>query len=91
MDLATMMHHTWSYQCLVHDVMDMRANRVIYEAEEQGRTVKKVYDFDLDDYFWARNAALPFPQMAEDVDSELAKYKKETDDLTRACGVDSLD
>jgi hypothetical protein len=27
-DLAVPLHHTWTYQALLHDLLDMRANRV---------------------------------------------------------------
>jgi hypothetical protein len=30
-----------------------------------------VYDLDAKDFFWAKNAANPFPQVAEDIDTEL--------------------
>ncbi|KAI3644018.1 hypothetical protein MP228_010182 [Amoeboaphelidium protococcarum] len=90
-DLATMLHHTWSYQCMVHDLLSMSANRITFVDQEGGRQVKRVYDFDLDDYFWSANAFNLFPIMAENVDAELTKYKQETADLTRSCGVDSLD
>ena len=27
-DLAVPLHHTWTYQALLHDLLDMRSNRV---------------------------------------------------------------
>jgi len=33
MDLATPLHHTWSYQALVHDVLDLGLNLVYVEDE----------------------------------------------------------
>lgn len=91
MDLGTMLHHTWSYQCLAHDIFDMKANRISYPAIENGKSVKKVYDLELNDFFWAKNASSPFPQMAADVDEELNKYKSEVEEITRKCGVQSLE
>jgi hypothetical protein len=41
------------------------------QALEAGKLQKKSYDFDSRDYFWAKNAANPFPQVAEDIDAEL--------------------
>lgn len=76
---------------MVHDLLSMSANRITFVDQEGGRQVKRVYDFDLDDYFWSANAFNLFPIMAENVDAELTKYKQETADLTRSCGVDSLD
>lgn len=91
MDLKTMLSHTWSYQCLAHDVLEMNANRISYSVDESGKQVKKTFDLDLDDFFWQKNASAPFPIMAEDVDSELNKYKKEAESITSSCGVSSLD
>lgn len=30
MDMATPLHHTWTYQALAHDVLDLSLNRLIY-------------------------------------------------------------
>jgi hypothetical protein len=90
-DLSTMLRHTWSYQCLAHDVLDMNANRITVLKDENGNSSKKVYDIAMKDFFWSKNATAPFPQMAEDVDAELRKYKLEVDEITKSCGVDSLD
>lgn len=34
---------------------------------------KRSYDLDAKDFFWEKNAASPFPQVAEEIDSELTK------------------
>lgn len=34
---------------------------------------KKMYDLDSKDFFWAKNAANPFPNVAEEIDLELNK------------------
>lgn len=39
-----------------------------------GKLAKKSYDLDAKDFFWAKNAANPFPQVAEEIDLELTKY-----------------
>lgn len=41
------------------------------KTTENSRTQKKAYDLDSKDFFWARNAPNPFPQVAEDIDLEL--------------------
>lgn len=46
---------------------------VDYKAPEGGRLQKKVYDLDAKDFFWAKNAANPFPHVAEEIDLELNK------------------
>ena len=35
---------------------------------------KKTYDLDGKDFFWAKNAANPFPNVAEEIDLELNKW-----------------
>lgn len=44
-----------------------------FQAPEGGRLHKKVYDLDGKDFFWAKNAANPFPHVAEEIDLELNK------------------
>lgn len=86
-----MVTHSWTYQSLVHDVMDLKLNRVTFNVRRQqfvwlrsrsnmhtqvtegARTQKKSYDLDTKDFFWASNAAKPFPQVAEDIDTELGR------------------
>jgi hypothetical protein len=34
---------------------------------------KRSYDLDGKDFFWQKNAASPFPQVAEEIDTELTK------------------
>ena len=79
----------------------------LFQIEEKGQKIKKVYDLNVSDFFWAANAALPFPQMAGmtvfhvqkfhndlflgNVDEELNKYKKEVEEVTGRCGVSSLE
>ena len=45
---------------------------------------------DADDFFWTQNAALAFPQMAENVDVELNKYKEEAEGIMKANGVQDM-
>ena len=88
-DLIPMLSHSWTYQALVHDVLDMKLNRVTVEvgltrlrcdvadlekSPENGRLQKKSYDIDSKDFFWEKNAPNPFPQVAEDIDAELSRY-----------------
>ncbi|KAG8894058.1 Vesicle trafficking between the ER and Golgi [Tulasnella sp. 408] len=84
------MSHSWTYQALVHDVLDMRLNRVTVSTTENGRTTKKAYDLDSKDFFWAKNSAIPFPQVAEDIDAELNRYKQDAADITRTTGVSDM-
>ena len=38
----------------------------------------KIYDIDVQNTFWEKFAFLQFPKVAEGIDEELQKYKKET-------------
>lgn len=95
-DLVPMLSHSWTYQSLVHDVLNMKLNRITIEspAEEgspsKGPT-KKGYDLTTNDFFWAKNAGSPFPQVAEDIDAELTKYKEETAAITKRTGVTNFE
>jgi sec1 family domain-containing protein 1 len=84
-DLVSMISHGWTYQALVSDCLDIKLNRVSI-AEPQ----KRNYDLDAKDFFWARNAANPFPQVAEDIDTELNKYKQDAAEITRSTGVSDV-
>lgn len=95
-DLIPMLSHSWTYQSLVHDVLDMRLNRITVETIEDipgggQRISKKAYDLNSNDSFWAKNAGVPFPQVAEDIDMELTKYREDADAITRKTGAASLE
>lgn len=89
-DLIPMLSHSWTYQALVHDVLQMKLNRVTVESPENGKLQKKGYDIDSKDFFWAKNAANPFPQVAEDIDAELNRYKTDAAEITRSTGVSDV-
>ncbi|KAI0243782.1 Vesicle trafficking between the ER and Golgi, partial [Massospora cicadina] len=84
MDLIPMLAHSWNYQPLIHDLLELELNRITIQEEQDQKTITKKYDIDVKDFFWAKNAGLPFPQLAEEVDVELNKYKREAEELTRA-------
>ncbi|GAA6021873.1 hypothetical protein JCM10207_004526 [Rhodosporidiobolus poonsookiae] len=89
-DLVPMLSHSWTYQALVNDVLGMKLNRVTVEAPDAGRLQKKTYDLDAKDFFWAKNAPNPFPQVAEEIDVELNRYKQDAQDITRSTGVSDV-
>ena len=63
----------------------MKLNRVVVTQPQ-----KKSYDLDSNDFFWAKNAANPFPQVAEDIDTELNRYKQDAAEITRSTGVSDM-
>ncbi|KAK2061799.1 Sec1 family protein [Colletotrichum caudatum] len=95
-DLIPMLSHSWTYQSLVHDVLNMKLNRItietpIDENNPAKGTTKKAYDLTASDFFWTKNAAVPFPQVAEDIDAELTRYKEDAAAVTKKTGVTDLE
>ena len=95
-DLIPMLSHSWTYQSLVHDVLAMKLNRITVEdpVDENNPTKpvsKKSYDLTSNDFFWTKNAGVPFPQVAEDIDAELMRYKDDANDITKKTGASSLE
>lgn len=87
-DLVPMLSHSWTYQSLVHDVLKMHLNRITVNNPDEK---PKAYDLNSSDFFWARNAGQPFPNVAEDIDKELSKYKTDAENVTRQTGVTNID
>lgn len=56
--MATPLHHTWTYQALAHDVLDLALNRVVVEeggGKSPGgsaRAKTRACDLDSRDKFW---------------------------------------
>ncbi|KAF7617085.1 hypothetical protein AFLA_005133 [Aspergillus flavus NRRL3357] len=93
-DLVPMLSHSWTYQSLVQDVLQMRLNRITIETTDEanpGKVTKKAYDVNSNDFFWKRNAGAPFPQVAEDIDAELTKYKEDANEITKKTGASSIE
>eukprot|EP00455_Lapot_gusevi_P053537 TRINITY_DN8366_c0_g1_i4.p1 TRINITY_DN8366_c0_g1~~TRINITY_DN8366_c0_g1_i4.p1 ORF type:complete len:467 (-),score=105.11 TRINITY_DN8366_c0_g1_i4:487-1887(-) len=95
-DLSVALHHTWTYQALVHDLLHMKSNRVKVpelkdesESKEDANAAKKFKSYDLDrtDEFWTRNAGKPFPQVAEEVDALSKEYQREINEIKRKTGL----
>src|SRR5271156_1814851 len=87
-DLIPMLSHSWTYQSLVHDVLNMKLNRITVEnpidEENPAKGVsKKAYDLTANDFFWSKNASVPFPQVAEDIDAELSRYREDANEVTK--------
>jgi hypothetical protein len=95
-DLVPMLSHSWTYQSLIHDVLSMNLNRITVEtpvddADESKGTTKRSYDLTQNDFFWNKNAGVPFPQVAEDIDTELTRYRDDAAELTRKTGANSIE
>ena len=86
-DLVSVLTHGWTYQALLSDCLEFRLNRVTVAPPKE---TKKSYDLDSKDFFWAANAANPFPQVAEEIDAELNRYKADAAEITRSTGVSDV-
>lgn len=83
-DMSTPLHHTWTYQALIHDLLDSELNKVqIIEADSKSgdKSKSKIYDLDPGDKFWIEHKGSPFPQVADAVQRVLNEYKKRDDEL----------
>ncbi|KAH7396814.1 SEC1 family transport protein-like protein SLY1 [Phaeosphaeria sp. MPI-PUGE-AT-0046c] len=95
-DLVPMFSHSWIYQSLIYDVLDFNLNKItmsvpIDKSHPEKGSKKQSYDLTASDYFWAKNAALPFPNVAEDVTTEWNKYQEDADSVTKKTGTSSID
>lgn len=89
MDMATPLHHTWTYQALVHDVLDLTLNRVVVEetmGRPQGgsgsiRAKTRACDLDSRDKFWVTHKGSPFPTVAEAIQEELEQYRSSEEEV----------
>uniref|UniRef100_A0A8C5HVM5 Sec1 family domain-containing protein 1 n=2 Tax=Gouania willdenowi TaxID=441366 RepID=A0A8C5HVM5_GOUWI len=99
-DLATPLHHTWTYQALIHDVLDFHLNRVTLEeglgAELQTgarpkKKSRKMYDLTGADKFWQKHKGSPFPEVAESVQEELDSYRAQEDEVKRLKSIMGLE
>ncbi|KAL7042374.1 hypothetical protein ACKWTF_001115 [Chironomus riparius] len=88
-DMATPLHHTWTYQALLSDVCDLSLNRVVIEEDSEkmaqggARRKAKPYDLDNRDKFWTSHKGSPFPNVAESIQEELESYKSSEDEIKK--------
>ncbi|XP_034432413.1 sec1 family domain-containing protein 1 [Hippoglossus hippoglossus] len=91
-DMATPLHHTWTYQALIHDVLDFHLNRVMMEegagvepsaGARPKKKSRKTYDLTAADKFWQKHKGSPFPEVAESVQEELDTYRAQEDEVKR--------
>ena len=80
-DLATPLHHTWTYQALMHDLYDLKLNKVEIEKSGAPRDAKTSYILLNTDKFWKQQKGNTFPVVAESIAEELEKYKQYESEL----------
>ncbi|XP_064881852.1 sec1 family domain-containing protein 1-like isoform X2 [Oncorhynchus nerka] len=101
LDLATPLHHTWTYQALIHDVLDFHLNRVSMDESVWSESTpagarpkkknKKSYDLTSADMFWQKHKGSPFPEVAESVQEELDTYRAQEDEVKRLKSIMGLE
>ncbi|KAJ2950086.1 hypothetical protein O0L34_g11427 [Tuta absoluta] len=98
LDMATPLHHTWTYQALAHDVLDLSLNRAVVPenvgaAPIPGQKSKtRVCDLDSRDPLWTEHKGSPFPTVAEAIQEDLDKYRSseaEVKKLKSSMGLDA--
>lgn len=77
-DLSTMVNHSWIYQGLIHDVYNLKLNRITIDDPSSG---KKVFDLDSSDEFWIKHSGEHFTQVANSVSEMLGEYNKKLSEL----------
>ncbi|XP_040917164.1 sec1 family domain-containing protein 1 isoform X2 [Toxotes jaculatrix] len=100
-DMATPLHHTWTYQALIHDVLDFHLNRVMMEegagaepspaGARPKKKSRKTYDLTGADKFWQKHKGSPFPEVAESVQEELDTYRAQEDEVKRLKSIMGLE
>lgn len=79
-ELAVGIQHDWSYRALVHDVLEMRLNKIQKKSNVQS------YELSSSDTFWLSNSWSPFPKVAEEIEIQLSKYKQDVDEVNKRTG-----
>ncbi|XP_048480612.1 protein sly1 homolog [Plutella xylostella] len=87
-DMATPLHHTWTYQALAHDVLDLSLNRVTVPeggapSLPDAKPKTRVCDLDPRDPLWTEHKGSPFPTVAEAIQEDLDKYRSSEAEVKR--------
>lgn len=91
-DLITPVQHTSTYQALIDDLLQHKANRVEFQEEasnanKRGKAATKKYDLDPDqDPFYAQHKFQPFPEAIESNGSELQEVTVREQEIRQAGG-----
>ncbi|KAL7072139.1 hypothetical protein ACQ4LE_008441 [Meloidogyne hapla] len=79
-DLSTMLHHTWTYQAMIADILDMDLNRIRMK-DKNGR--QKDYEFSNEDKLFNSYKGSAFPLVAEAIQEDLEAYRKNEEEIRR--------
>lgn len=79
-DMSTPLHHTWTYQALIHDLLNTELNKVsVHDESAKGKI--QTFDLNPNDKFWQEQRGSPFPQVADAVQRELDDYKRRENEV----------
>ena len=88
-DYVSMLHHTSSYQALVHDLLQLKNNSVTIELKKGG---KKSYHLDANsDEFWKNYAGVSFPEAVQNNDKELQAVTAKENSIRERTGLGNDD
>ncbi|KAK2705954.1 protein sly1 homolog [Artemia franciscana] len=84
-DLATCLHHTWTYQALIADVLDYKSGLVVVKEKDEntGKEKKNAWELNNDDKFWMDQKGSAIPFVAEVLQQEIDSYKSENEKVKR--------
>lgn len=88
-DLITMLHHTWTYQAMTHDLFGLRLNKLTVPVEGNDSSAPpkpKSYDVDDSDAFWLQHAGSAFPIVGNAVHEAIEEYKKKSASMSTGPG-----
>jgi len=89
-DLSVMLHHPWTYQAMIQDMLKSSLNRVWFTpapSEKEPNPKETIYDLEEDmDEFWAEHRYSQFPQTAQAVHERISELKKRKEELTKTIG-----
>lgn len=83
LELAVAIQHDFRYRPLVHDVLGLRLNKLSVKGDNGGM---KSFELDRLDSFWVANGSLEFPDVALQIETQLAKYKSDVDEVNKRTG-----
>lgn len=93
-DFNAMLHHTWTYQALVHDCLNMHLNKVsvqVSSGSDDAPAMPQTYWLDKrNDAFWEANSSVPFPSVAENIETALTQYRGDVEEINRKAGGDGV-
>ena len=78
-DICSGLHHTWTYQALIHDLFNLYLNRCQVEVANKNKN----YDLGPHDPFWTCNKGKPFPEVADAVHMELEACRAAEQEIKR--------